>query len=113
MKQIVFFLLFATLFIACKERCICTGYTTNGNPCRCILFQAKVGNDFDSASDSLKRLYQSKFIELESTGYYSGKGYFMAKEKINVDFIYDDRDFFWLTFIDSINIYRTLQHGML
>jgi len=105
MKQTVFFLLLAVLFITCrKHSCTCTGYTVDKNPCGCVLFQNKIGNDFDSALDSLKKQYESKFIELEANGYYSGKGYFIEKEKINVDFTEDDRTFFYVMFIDSVII---------
>jgi hypothetical protein len=97
------------LFVACrKHKCTCTGYTVDKNPCGCVIFRAKIGNDFDSALDSLKRQYEPQLVELEATGYYSGKGYFIEKERINVDFIYDDRVFFYLIFKDSVITYRHL-----
>ena len=109
MKRIILILLLATLFVACREyQCTCTGYTVGKNSCRCVLFQAKIGNDFDSALDSLKRQYEPEFIELEATGYYSGKGYFIEKEKINVDFADDDRAFFYVIFRDSVITYMPL-----
>ena len=113
MKQITFFLLvLSMLFVACRKRCTCKGYSVDQNPCGCILFQDKIGNDFDLALDSLSRRYESKFIELEATRHYSGKGYFVEKERINVDFTNDNRAFFHVTFIDSfiINGHLTNSH---
>ena len=106
MKQITFCVLLAFLFVTCKRQCICKGYSVDQNPCGCVILKGKIGNDFDTALDSLKRYYEPKFNVLETEGHYSGKGYFVRKEKLNVDFVDDDRDFFWLTFIDSVNIYR-------
>ena len=109
MKQIILIIFLAVLFVGCrKHRYICTGYTVDKNPCGCVTLQAKIGNDFDSALDSLKRQYESKFIELEATGFYSGKGYFIEKEKINVDFTDDGRAFFFVIFIDSVIIHGHL-----
>ena len=108
MKQITFFLLLAVLFVACDKPCTCKGYSVDKNPCGCVIFQAKIGNDFDSALDSLKILNTSILIELGTTGFYSGKGYFIEKEKVNVDFTNDDRDFFYVRFVDSVITYRYL-----
>ena len=112
MKQIFFFLVLAHLFVACDKPCNCKGYSVDKNPCRCVVFKGKIGNDFDSALDSLKNLNEAKFIEEEITGYwsigyYSG-GYFIEKEKVNVDFIDDDRAFFYIMFMDSVVTYRQL-----
>ena len=107
MKRIILILLLATLFIACDKPCSCSGeYTVDKHSCICIKFKAKIGNDFDAALDSLKRQYEPKFNTLATEGHYSGKGYFIEKEKINVDFTDDNRAFFKLTFIDSLSIYN-------
>ena len=102
MRQIVFFLLLAVCVFSCKKTCDFCTYTVDKQSCSCVIFQAKIGNDFASALDSLERQYESEFIELESTGYYSGKGYFVEKEKLNVDFTDDDRAFFYVILIDSV-----------
>ena len=107
MKQITFFLLVVSmLFVACRKQCTCKGYSVDQNPCGCVIFKGKAGTDFETALDSLKRYYEPKFNVLETEGHYSGKGYFVRKDKLNVDFVDGDRDFFWLTFIDSVNEYR-------
>ena len=106
MKQLTFCLLIVFLFVACDKSCTCKGYSVDQNPCGCIIFKGKIGNDFEVALDSLKKYYEPKFNVLETEGHYSGKGYFVRKDKLNVDFADDDRDFFWLTFIDSVNEYR-------
>jgi len=109
MKQIVLFLFLAFLFVNCNRQCGCIGdYTVNDNPCICIKFKGSIGDDFDSALDSLARQYKSKLIELETSGYYSGKGYFIERERINIDFTDDDRAFFYLGFMDSVITYRCL-----
>jgi hypothetical protein len=43
---------------------------------------------------------------------YAKDGYYIESEKINVDFSYDDRDFFLLTFIEKANIYNWLITGI-
>ena len=111
MKQIIFCLLLAFFFVACDKPCTCKGYSVDQNPCGCVLFQSKIGNDFDSALDSLKILNESILIELETTGFYSGKGYFIEKERAMVDFSNDDRIFFYISFIDSVITYRHLIWG--
>jgi len=111
MKPITFFLLLAVFFVACDRPCTCKGYSVNQNPCGCVIFQAKIGTDFDSAFDSLKILNESKLIELGTTGFYSGKGYFIEKERANVDFPNDNRMFFYVRFLDSVITYRYLTWG--
>jgi hypothetical protein len=107
MKQISFFILLAIIFVACNKPCNCSGdYTVDQHPCVCIKFTGKIGNDFDSALDSLKRWYEPKFNILAAEGHYSGKGYYIDKTKINVNFIEEDRNFFLLTFIDSASFYK-------
>jgi len=107
MKKVVFFLFFAVLFTAChNHKCTCTGYTIDNNPCECLYFQAKIGINYDSALDSLKRLNELKLNKL-SADFYSGS-YFINKEKIDVDFKDDDREFFHIMFMDSIVTYRIL-----
>jgi hypothetical protein len=105
MKQIIFFIIcIAVLFVAC-DTCGCSGeYTVDQHPCVCIKFKGKIGNDYDSALDSLKRWYEPCFQRLIAEGNYSGEGYFVEKVKINVDFTEDDRNFFRLTFTDSVSI---------
>ena len=106
MKELNFTLFFAILFIACEKPCTCNGdYIVDQHPCICIKFKDKIGYDFDSALDSLKRWHQPLFNTLAIEGHYSGKGYLVEKKIINVDFVEDDRSFFLLTFIDSVSVY--------
>lgn len=97
------------LFATCDKPCTCTGeYTVDNNKCVCIKFKGKIGSDFDSALDSLKKWYEPQFNTLITEGHYSGEGYYIEKEKINVDFMEDDRVFFLLTFIDSARIHNLI-----
>jgi len=117
MKQISFFILLVILFVTCKRPCscekftdrpcICYGeYTVDQRPCFCVKFKGKIGNDFESGLDSLKKWYESEILPTE--GLYSGKGYFIRKEIINVDYPHDDREFFRIYFIDSVHTYLYL-----
>jgi hypothetical protein len=79
---------------------------TIDNGCATIVYQNRIGTDFDSASDSLKIIYK------QTLDIYAKDGYYIESEKINVDFGYDDRDFFLLTFIEKANIYNWLITGV-
>ena len=70
-----------------------------------ITYICRIGNDFESALDSLIR---ERELLLTGQPAYSGQGYNIDKEKINVDFSYDSREFILLTFIDKANIYNVL-----
>ena len=48
---------------------------------------------------------------LSTEGHYSGEGINIDKEKINVNFSYDNREFTLLTFIDKANMYQILFTG--
>lgn len=76
-----------------------------------ITYISRIGNDFESALDSLIRKYEPRMTIWATEGYYSGQGYNIDKEKINVDFNYDSREFIILTFIDKANIYNLLCTG--
>ena len=73
-----------------------------------ITYICRIGNDFESALDSLIRKYEPL---LTGQPAYSGQGYDIDKEKIKVDFSYDSREFILLTFIDKANIYNLLCTG--
>jgi hypothetical protein len=79
--------------------------------CATITYQSRIGNDFNSALDSLIRKYEPVLNVLANEGHYSGGGYNVDKEKINVVFNYDNREFKLLTFTDKANIYRILFSG--
>ena len=124
MRKIVFIILFATLFVACDK----IGHEDNPiTPTQIIqeepffsenktftigggtiVYQSRIGNDFDSALDSLIREREPLLTGQPS---YSGQGYNIDKKKINVDFRYDSREFILLTFIDKANIYNWLCTG--
>ena len=78
------------------------------NGCATITYQSRIGHDFESALDSLIKKYEPLLTILETEGHYSGEGLNIDKEKINVDFNYDSRDFRLLTFTDKVNKYRIL-----
>ncbi len=130
MKKIVFAILFATLFVACNN---VTGednpvispnvdmqeepifndnrtFTINGGGST-IVYQSRIGYDFDSALDSLIRRYEPILNTLATEGHYSGEGFNIDKERINVNFSYDNRAFVLLTFADKVNIYQILFSG--
>ena len=73
-----------------------------------ITYICRIGNDFESALDSLIREREPL---LTGQPAYSGQGYDIDKEKIKVDFSYDSREFILLTFIDKANIYNLLCTG--
>jgi len=79
---------------------------TNG--CAKIIYLNRMGNDFDSALDSLLIKYEPLLNTLAKEGHYSGEGYNINQEKINVDFSYDSREFILLTFTDKANNYQIL-----
>jgi hypothetical protein len=56
----------------------------------------------------LDSLIRERELLLTGQPAYSGQGYNIDKEKINVDFSYDSREFILLTFIDKANIYNVL-----
>ena len=75
---------------------------TIGNGGSSIMYLGKIGNDFESALDSLTRKREPMLNALAKMGSYSGE-YNIDKKKIDVDFSYDSRDFILLTFIDKTN----------
>ena len=128
MKKIVFTILFATLFVACNN---VTGednpvispnleiqeeqifndnktFTIGGGT---IIYKSRIGDDFDSALDSLLNRYEPILNTLATEGHYSGEGLIIDKKKINVDFSYDNRAFVLLTITDNANIYNVLFTG--
>ncbi len=90
MKQIIFPILFATLFVACDKNPEISPDLTQirikERPCETLEFTGKIGNDFDSALDSLRKL---KGISSEIT-----------KEPLKVLFDYDNRIFLGITYGD-------------
>jgi hypothetical protein len=125
MRKKVLSVLFVTLIISCgkdpsvKPDAVQDPFTSSGLTHIRILgkfnerleFVGKIGDNFDSALDSLQRKYEPLFCGLVAEGHYSGEGYIISKEKMNVDFSYDDRDFILLTFIDKSNQYNYLITG--
>ncbi|MDR1343696.1 MAG: hypothetical protein LBK18_10660 [Prevotellaceae bacterium] len=79
---------------------------TIDNGCATIVYQNRIGTDFDAALDSLKIIYK------QTLDIYTKDRYYVESEKINVDFGYDDRNFFLLTFIEKANIYNLLITGV-
>ena len=84
---------------------------TIDNGCSTLIYQSRIGNCFDSALDSLIKRYEPLMNTLETEGHYSGEGFNIEKEKINVNFSFDTRAFFLLTFIDKANINNHLFTG--
>lgn len=126
MKQKIFLFLFATLLMACSDNSVIdedvptmqeesflieskTFSLGKGNAK--IMYQSKIGYNFDSALDSLIRKYEPVLNKLAAEGHYSGTGITINKETINVNFNYDSRTFLLLTFIDKLNIFSILFTG--
>ena len=76
-----------------------------------LIYQSRIGYDFESALDSLIKNYNPLLNTLAAEGHYSGKGFNIDKEKINVNFNYDNRAFWLLTFTDKANVYNILFSG--
>ena len=129
MKQILFSFLFLPLFVACdssaseedpmailennvslQEETLFKENKTfdirNGG--ELLIYLGRIGYDFDSALDSLKNSYEPLLNTLAKEGHYSGEGYDITKEKMDVNFVYDNREFTLLTFIDKANVYQYL-----
>ena len=81
---------------------------TIGNGKAKIIYQSRIGYDFDSALDSLIRRYEPILKTAAIEGHYSGEGLNIDKKKINVNFNYDNRAFVLLTISDKANIYQHL-----
>lgn len=115
MKQIVILILFATLFVACNNDAHdedpvmpdLTQIRLKGSNTARLEYIGKIGNDFESALDSLTRKREPMLNALAKMGSYSGE-YNIDKKKIDVDFDYDSRKFILLTFSDKTNIYQIL-----
>ena len=100
MKQIVFSILFAALFVACdndSETSVDTNQNTETsadltqirikeNPSETLEYVGEIGSDFDTALDSLRKL---KDIPSE-----------IIKEPLEVLFDYDNRSFFGISYGD-------------
>ena len=114
-----FIVVYFTFFIACDkspkdDECNLEKhktFTIDNSKCTKISYQSKIGNDFNSALDSLIKRYEPILSVRATEGHYSGEGYDIEKRKINVDFSCDDREFTFLTFKDKANIYRILFAG--
>jgi len=95
MRQLLLFLLFAMFFVACdknSENFILenqpdlTEIRIEERPCETLEYVGKIGNDFDLALDSLRKL---KSISSE-----------IIKKPLEVLFDYDNRQFFGITYGD-------------
>jgi hypothetical protein len=94
MKQLLFFIIFATLFISCdkspsgltEKQPDLTKIKIAERPCETLEYIGKTGNDFNSSLDSLRNL---KSISSE-----------IIKESLEVLFDYDNRHFFGIKYGD-------------
>ena len=120
MKLVLFSILFVIFFVTCdknsenpilENELDLTEIRIKERPCETLEYIEKIGYDFDTALDSLTKKYEPILNVLATEGHYSGEGYNIDKEKINVDFSYDNREFRLLTFTDKANIYRILFSG--
>jgi len=88
MKQLMFSILFSTLFIACDKNSEnspdLTKIRIKERPCEILEYVGKIGNDFDLALDSLRIL---KNISSE-----------IIREPLEVLFDYDNRTFFGIVY---------------
>ena len=90
MKQLIFSMLFATLFVACDKNSEnspdLTKIKIKERPCEMLEYVGEIGNDFDSALDSLRK---RKNISSEVT-----------KVPLEVLFDYDNRKFYGIVHDD-------------
>jgi len=90
MKQILFSMLFVTLFVACDKNPDkfpdLTKIRIKERPCEMLEYVGKIGNSFDIALDSLRKL---KNISSE-----------IVKEPLEVLFDYDNRKFYGIVYGD-------------
>ena len=90
MKQLIFSMLLATLFVACDKNPEnspdLTKIRIKERPCETLEYVEKIGNDFETALDSLRKL---KSISSE-----------IVKEPLEVLFDYDKRQFFGIIYGD-------------
>jgi len=104
MKQIFFCFLLSLFFTSCKktftdDETLFKKHKTFkiiDGACGSIKYQGKIGNNFDSALDSLIKL-REPFIY----GNPRVEEYYIEKEIMTIDFKYDDRVFFSIGFTDS------------
>ena len=66
-----------------------------------IFYTNRLGNEFDSALDSLIRLREPEIMNHRP----KVESYYIEKTMMNIDFDYDDRKFYLIEFIDSIRDY--------
>ncbi|MDR2813904.1 MAG: hypothetical protein LBB79_04520 [Prevotellaceae bacterium] len=81
-------------------------FTYAASECGKIIYAGRIGNDFDSALDSLKIMNKQLLAP------YGEDGYNVEKEKVVINFPYDDREFFRLTFKDKKNTYNWFIYGI-
>ncbi len=90
MKQILFSILFATFFVACDKNSEnspdLTTIRIKKRPCEILEYVGKIGKDFNTALDSLRKL---KNISSE-----------IIEEPLEVLFGYDNRQFFGIAYGD-------------
>lgn len=78
-----------------------TQYEILSGACGTLTFKDKIGNDFNSALDSLEVL-QQRFLT-EGCPRNPCHKYYTEKRKIEVNFNKDNRDFYGIIFMDSTN----------
>lgn len=112
MKQLIIFILTIVLILSCKNNIEVSEPNSTKIPivnmCGTIEYKEKIGNDFDSALDSLIKKYEPAWNILVTEGHYSGKGYNIDEKIIDVDYNYDNRKFIFITFTDKANDYNIL-----
>ena len=100
-----FFVIFSTCFIACDKNSTDDKLNlTKGQSfkvihgaCGSIVYQEKIGNDFDSALDSVIKLREPMVIAEPWV-----EEYYVEKGIMTIDFVYDDREFYSIGFIDKV-----------
>ena len=100
-----FFVVFSTFFISCDTNLKDDEFKlTKGQSfkvihgvCGTIVYQEKIGNDFDSALDSIIKLREPIIIAEPWV-----EEYYVEKKRMTIDFNHDDRDFYSIGFIDKL-----------
>ncbi len=102
MKRGIFILL-VVFFTACGKNSEKTYKVTEGI-CGSIAYNSKIGDDLNSALDSLTKLSEPLLEGMTVEEYY------IEQEAILVEYIYDDRKFYAISYkrrIDNIHVFAT------
>jgi len=106
MKQVLFSILFAALFAACDKKHENGEFVfkkdqtfkiIDGVACGSVVYHSRFGKDFDSALDSLIKFREPMILANTWV-----EEYYIEKEIMTIDFNYDNRIFYSISFVDKV-----------